>query len=199
MADDKITMYNRNKKFIIKYCNYDKRLLGNTNKLVDYNIVMTDINNILHGPVRDYNIFKKKETEKKNELQKLDFSNLTNSNLIRRIILFVKHNPVFWRLVKKLNCYDRDEYTMNIHSIDIYSTGEKEFLLEKINSIFIYILTLKLKDIPVLDGINSIDYNNFMTHIIFKGAEFYMAIILNPEMSLYLCDQFYPIHDWLNS
>lgn len=199
MVDDKITMYNRNKKFIIKYCNYDKRLSNNTNKLVDYNIVMTDINNILRGPVRDYNIFKKKETKNIDKKLQLDFNNLTNSNLIIPIKKFIKHNPVFWNLVKKLNCYDRDEYTMNSHSIDIYSTGERTFLLEKINSIFIPLLTVKLKDTPVLDGINSIDYNNFMTHIIFKGAKFYMAIILNPDISLYLCDQFYPIHDWLNS
>jgi predicted phosphoadenosine phosphosulfate sulfurtransferase len=75
--------------------------------------------------------------------------------------------------------------------------NKKTFVQTKLDSIFIPILKKKLSDTAVFNGIEENNINNFITHITFKGKVFYNAIINNPDLSLYLCTQFYPIYDWI--
>ena len=79
----------------------------------------------------------------------------------------------------------------------IVTDNKKLFVMHKINSTFIPIMKNILLETAVMGSINIRDINNFITHIIFKGKIFYMAILNEPELSMYLCTQFYPIYDWL--
>lgn len=106
----------------------------------------------------------------------------------------------FWTMISRINCVDRDEGLLYKNDIlRKFSMREVIFLLEQINNIYIPILKAKLNNVPLLQTIGDENYNNILTHIIVKGKIFYEGIINNPEVSLYLCNQFYPIHDWLSN
>ena len=103
----------------------------------------------------------------------------------------------FWLAIGKIRCCDKDEGRMNIGHIRINIETCRQ-VLSMINETYIPALKIALTDVPIMDGVSIDDYDNFLTHIIAKGMMFYNGIIENPVVSLYICDQFYPIHTWLN-
>ena len=102
----------------------------------------------------------------------------------------------FWTIIAKIISCDRDEGIMTRNSIRL-TIVECTNILSAINFKYIPELKEKLHDVPIMDGIEANDYNNLLTHIIVRGKSFYIGIMNNPIVSLYLCEQFYPVHTWL--
>lgn len=165
------------KKFIIYFCNYDKKL-NNNNNLVDYNKVKDNIENILQNPVKNINKYKTEEKKSDNE------------------DIYIDNEP-FWDLVSQVPYYDKDERNMFSYNITFNKTACL-YLLSKLNNIFIPILKKKIEAIASFEVLGDSQINNFITHIIFKGQYFYKAVLSEPCLCLYLFDNYYPIYDWLN-
>ena len=106
-------------------------------------------------------------------------------------------DSVFWALMRRVRCCDKDEGRMTKSSISL-SPDDCRTVLYMINGKFLPALKMALTDIPIMDGINVSEYNDLLTHIIAKGSAFYDGMIANPIVSLYLCDQFYPVYTWLS-
>jgi len=106
------------------------------------------------------------------------------------------NDSVFWALMRRVRCCDKDEGRMTKSSISL-SPDDCRTVLYMINEKFLPALDTALTDIPIMDGIDISEYNDLLTHIIAKGSTFYDGIIANPIVSLYLCDQFYPVYTWL--
>jgi len=106
-------------------------------------------------------------------------------------------DSVFWALMRRVGCCDKDEGRMTKCCISL-SPDDCRTVLYMINGKFLPALKTALTDIPIMDGINVSEYNDLLTHIIAKGPEFYDGMIANPIVSLYLCDQFYPVYTWLS-
>jgi hypothetical protein len=102
----------------------------------------------------------------------------------------------FWHLIRRINCYDKSDGRMTKNNI-VLSHNECLDVITIIDLKYIPKLKECLVDVPIMDGIDISDYNNLLTHIIAKGEDFYNGIIANPMVSLYLCDQFYPVYTWL--
>jgi hypothetical protein len=103
----------------------------------------------------------------------------------------------FWSYINQIRCCDKDEGRMTKNNICL-SSVECQNILMSIDDKYIPELKISLTNIPIMDGIPSSDYCNLLTHIIAKGKPFYNGIIENPMVSLYLCDQFYPVYTWIN-
>lgn len=106
-------------------------------------------------------------------------------------------DSVFWELMGRVRCCDKDEGRMTKSSISL-SPDDCRTVLYMINGKFLPALKTAFTDIPIMDGINVSEYNDLLTHIIAKGSAFYDGMIANPIVSLYLCDQFYPVYTWLS-
>jgi len=105
----------------------------------------------------------------------------------------------FWSIISRISWYERDERQLTTRDLTrVFSSREMEFLLDIINRIFIPELKASLGGV-CLHYIDEEKQNNILTHIIMKGQLFYTNIIEFPEVSLYLCDQYYPVYDWLRS
>ena len=104
----------------------------------------------------------------------------------------------FWQLISKIGCRDKDEGIMRQSSIRL-SRIERSELINAVNSKYMPELKAIMDTTAILEGINSIDYNDLLMHIIAKGKSFYQGIITDPVVGLYLCDQFYPVYTWLTS
>jgi hypothetical protein len=101
-----------------------------------------------------------------------------------------------WDDIASIRCRDRDEGVMTINNIRL-SRDICAMILDILNEIHLPLLRNCLRNVPVMDGIEESNYNDLLTHAICKGREFYSGIIRNPEIILYLCDQYYPIYTWL--
>jgi len=188
---NKMSAYNTLKKNFTMYCPYKKKNIFDA-KLIDYNVVRTDINNILIKPVVNFNDFKK--TSQTNSDNIIEYLNTTDYE----INVAIESNDIFWNIVNQISYYDRDEYCMVASDIR-YNMQEKSHLLRIIDMIFIPILNEKLSILSLPFAINTGTYNNFMTHIIFKGKGFYKSVIETPSLCLYLTlDTINTIYDWLN-
>lgn len=105
----------------------------------------------------------------------------------------------FWKIINKIPYYDKDENKMNINSINLKPKICKK-ILDKINTELIPELKLSFSNISTLECMNDPnEYNNFLTHIIFKGEIFYNGIKNDPVVCLYLQSdyQYYPIYNWI--
>ena len=102
----------------------------------------------------------------------------------------------FWRAVGLVRCLDKDEGAMTKANVrPLYS--RRAIILNLLDTTFIPKLKEVLESTPLSDGIDKHEYNNLLTHIVFKGKMFYEAILIDPVISLYLCSQYYPIYDWI--
>ena len=183
-----------NKYFITHYCDYENRMLNTNNTVVDYNKIKNDIDNILKKPLVDINKYKKeKQLEEKKDNIDIDINNV-NINNIDEII---RNTYVFWDIISQIQYCDRDEGHVDSNYIT-FNKDARKFLLSKLNDILIPILKKKIQTVSSFENLDNIQIKNFMTHIIFKGPEFYKAVILDPDLSLYLYNNYYPIYDWLN-
>lgn len=101
-----------------------------------------------------------------------------------------------WNDIASIRCCDRDEGVMTINNIRL-SRDICTIILDILNDIHLPLLRDCLRNVPIMDGIEESNYNDLLTHAICKGRDFYSGIIRNPEIILYLCDQYYPIYTWL--
>ena len=107
------------------------------------------------------------------------------------------NEETLWNDIASIRCYDRDEGIMTINNIRL-SREKCTIIVNVLNDIHLPLLRNCLRNVPVMDGIDESNYNDLLTHVICKGRDFYSGIIRNPEIVLYLCDQYYPIYTWLN-
>lgn len=111
----------------------------------------------------------------------------------------------FWTIINSVIYCDKSDRFISIYNIsDAIPQKICKKILFKINNQFIPELTISLcNNIPSLDDNymvnNPMVYKNFITHIIFKGFDFYNAVRETPMLSLYIYEQnqFYNIYDWL--
>jgi hypothetical protein len=122
----------------------------------------------------------------------IKYDNISSKKQLPTII----NDNDFWHIIAKIISYDRDEGIMTRNSIRL-TIAECTNILAAINFKYIPELKEKLRDVPIMDGIEANDYNNLLTHIIARGKSFYIGIMNNPIVSLYICEQFYPVHTWL--
>jgi hypothetical protein len=196
--------YGKYNKFITTYCPMRKEIIGNKNGLIDWGVVRLNGEKILTKKITKFNKFSNLHNDIKMKRSGMKNSNKEVTELVydsnssdRDIIKLINNNSVFWGIIDSVQLYDRDELNMSESSINL-DHNQKTFVLTKMDSVFIPILKEKLSDTAVFDGIEANDINNFITHITFKGKIFYNAIINDPDLSLYLCTQFYPIYDWIS-
>jgi hypothetical protein len=103
----------------------------------------------------------------------------------------------FWQTIEVINWYDKDEKILGKFSIsNKFNRITRTHLFDMLNNIILPILKKKLSLLLALVDIEN--HNNILTHIVMKGQAFHDFIILNPDVSFYLVDQFYPAYDWLH-
>jgi hypothetical protein len=105
---------------------------------------------------------------------------------------------IFWNMVSKINWCDTDERSLNIQHIKrAFNINEIRFILRKMENYYMPRLRAAVESVHLADLVDE-NFNNVLAHIIMKGKIFYNGIIRLPEVSLYLCDKFYPVYDWLH-
>jgi hypothetical protein len=107
-------------------------------------------------------------------------------------------DTVFWNMINRINWYDTDEVSLNRQHIKrTFNIDQIRFILRKMKNVYIPRLRIAVESAHLEDLVEE-NFNNVLAHIIMKGKQFYSGIILLPEVSLYLCDKFYPVYDWLH-
>jgi len=105
----------------------------------------------------------------------------------------------FWWVVDKIQWCDVDEKKLTPDNItNRYTKNECVYLYETMNTKLIPQLKAVLSNTALFDNLDTKSSINIMAHIIMKGEAFYNGIIENPDVSLYLIDQFYPVYDWIS-
>lgn len=191
LPNGKYTIYNRRAKYLgFKGSRYNSKYQPETRFVnIDWKNAITPI---ISASTSDKCINTNTEwhRDEKNKDVKLD-----NEEKLNAIELIDESD--FWALISRIRCCDKDEGGMTKNNIRLNNDECRDVLL-MINGKYIPELKTVLTNIPILDGIDASDYNNLLTHIIAKGRAFYNGIMENPVVSLYLCDQFYPVYTWIN-
>jgi hypothetical protein len=104
---------------------------------------------------------------------------------------------LFWSIISNIVCLDKDEGRMTNLSINLPHIS-KAHVMRMLHEKYFSELTQALIDVPLPFYDERIN-RNFMAHIIIKGKQFYNGILNNPDICLYLCDNYYPIYDWLSA
>jgi hypothetical protein len=139
-----------------------------------------------------------------------DLVNISDNELLSNLheskndVLPVMNIPItqhdetsFWRIISSIRCLDKDEGRMTNRSIKLSNTHKKH-VLRMLHGKYFAELQHAIVDLPLpFDDEKTI--HNFMSHIIAKGKSFYNGILTDPVVCLYLCDNYYPIHDWISS
>lgn len=103
----------------------------------------------------------------------------------------------FWLLINKAQWCDNDERTLSKMNITrVFTREQRNHILLNMNNHLIPQLTRVVADVHLQDLVEE-NFINVLAHIIMKGKNFYEAIIIMPEVCLYLNDKFYPVYDWL--
>ena len=146
------------------------------------------------------------ESDQSNDETESDQSNdetKLNIKIQSDMKLYIENNEesrdliYFWNIMLELNCVDSDDGHMSILSVRL-TKNQCAHALKHLDNLFIPYLKTYLDELNILTLMGSDNYNEFLTHIIAKGKNFYNYIIENPECSLYMCDQYYPIYEWLS-
>jgi hypothetical protein len=104
----------------------------------------------------------------------------------------------FWRLISKTVCLNRDEGHMTKKNIKL-TPDEQGHVLDMINRKYLPELKEALNDISTSLEDDELEYKNFLTHIIFKGREFYEMALQIHDIVLYINEIYYPIYTWLSN
>jgi hypothetical protein len=218
--DDSL-IYDRKTKYISSFCPYLKKTINatrptaicwptNINKIIELSRInkTTQLNLSECIQVKSTSIHKKKhshreiiEEKKESVLPFMSLSHLI-SILPERIRPISTNNTTdhFWNIIRRVVWYDKDERLLTRDNIKIYIIKRDiRYVLECMDNVFIPELKIAVSDGPLLQAIEPENHNNILAHIIIKGLEFYNGIRNNPDVSLYLCDQYYPVYDWLRS
>lgn len=110
----------------------------------------------------------------------------------------------FWVNISEIKCYDKDEKKMTqseflkmilkkntTHGIQYYKSWMDDIFIPRLKEKIIYI--------NLMDFIEPSNLDDILAHIIFKGKEFYNTILQNPDVCLYLVNQYYPIYSWISN
>ena len=183
ITNKKYTLYSEQSKYITgirnQNCNFDWYKL--VKQVENASVQTSDISN---NP-----IFKIEPNKKITDIHNV-------CRIIEEKLPTVIDDINFWHLIRRINCYDKSDGRMTKNNI-VLSHNECIDVITVIDLKYIPKLKECLVDVPIMDGIDISDYNNLLTHIIAKGESFYNGIMANPMVSLYLCDQFYPVYTWL--
>lgn len=192
--DGKYTIYNRNFRYLSTTTgsrSYSQQYKKSTRFVnICWSSAYTVIEKISIGQQTGFGEAKWYRDAKNNDIN-------THVDDIKTPVFEPIDDSVFWALMRRVRCCDKDEGRMTKSSISL-SPDDCRTVLYMINGKFLPALNTALTDIPIMDGINDSEYNDLLTHIIAKGSAFYDGMIANPIVSLYLCDQFYPVYTWLS-
>ena len=101
----------------------------------------------------------------------------------------------FWNIVKKIRISEPDDIIITINNLNI-AQRDISLVMSMVDNLSKELsMIFKINNITPL--IPSDQYDNLITHIIFKGYNFYSEVLNNPDICLYLIDNHYPIKDWL--
>ena len=108
----------------------------------------------------------------------------------------------FWIKISNVKCYDKDEKKMSKSEFlrmlpKKHTIHEMNYYKNWMDSVFIPKLKEKIIHTNLMDVVSSNDLKDILAHIIFKGKDFYNTILQDPEVCLYLVNQYHPIYDWL--
>ena len=192
--DGKYTIYNRNSRYLSTTDgsrSYNRQYKKSTRFVnICWRSAYKDIEKISIGQQTGFDEVKWYRDAKNNDIK-------THVDDIKTPVFETIDDSVFCALMRRVRCCDKDEGRMTKSSISL-SPDDCRTVLYMINGKFLPALKTALTDIPIMDGINVSEYNDLLTHIIAKGSAFYDGMIANPIVSLYLCDQFYPVYTWLS-
>ena len=192
--DGKYTIYNRNSRYLSTTDgsrSYNRQYKKSTRFVnICWRSAYKDIEKISIGQQTGFDEVKWYRDAKNNDIK-------THVDDIKTPVFETIDDSVFWALMRRVRCCDKDEGRMTKSSISL-SPDDCRTVLYMINGKFLPALKTALTDIPIMDGINVSEYNDLLTHIIAKGSAFYDGMIANPIVSLYLCYQFYPVYTWLS-
>lgn len=110
----------------------------------------------------------------------------------------------FWVNISEIKCYDKDEKKMTQSEflkmiLKKNTTHGIQYYKSWMDNIFIPRLKEKIIFINLMDFIEPSNLDDILAHIIFKGKEFYNTILQNPDVCLYLVNQYYPIYSWISN
>lgn len=130
----------------------------------------------------------------------IPFSRRSRNNFLDETWIQLDESSVneCWRKVGRIRCVDRDEGTMTARAIRM-TPHDAEIVKGWLYHECFPRLMQALEDQPIAFKDNSAVMRDFMSHIIFKGKEFYDCVIAHPSLCLYLCGNTYPIWTWLFS
>jgi hypothetical protein len=146
----------------------------------------------------------KKRAEKKREDKKRAESNILESDVdsepdIENQTTWNFDEPTkkrFWEMVGSVGTCDKDDAFMDISHIDLTCENAR-FVLFMVNMHYLPLLKNTVDTTALEGSTDPINYDDILTHIITKGRVFYKAVLLEPSIGFYLCDNYYPIHSWL--
>ena len=186
MNNGKYRLYSKSQRYLSSEgCGYNDKFQAETrNVKIDWKKSLSRIMSASWSNDFNINVIYKNDNEEN--------KNTNNDNSFETI-----NEDDFWKLIDRIRCCDRDEGIMSKNSIKL-PTLECRNVLSMIDTKYIPELNAAMSDVPILDGVDISEINNLLTHIICKGKIFYNGIIENPTVSLYLCDQFYPVYTWIN-
>ena len=202
------TIYQKDNRYLSKYDKYTRYMYNHTratnidwkkniNTIIEMSITSSNITLDISATIE---LTTKRHTKKKmlNSIKKntigltsdVDVDNIENRYETHR-------NMSFWDIISLVKWYDRDEKILTKRNLSKLSQYDKRFLLNEIDIKYIPELKKALSNVPLLESVDIEHHNNILTHIIMNGKQFYEGIIQNPEVSLYLISQYYPVNDWL--
>ena len=112
------------------------------------------------------------------------------------IVDFVPEIDMFWKIIGRIRCVDKDDGRMSATCIR-FNLTDYRLTLAMLDYHFIPKLKAKLTEVP-FDRLSEIEQKNFFTHIIAKGKEFYSWVLSSPSICLYILEKnYYPIYQWI--
>jgi hypothetical protein len=123
-----------------------------------------------------------------------------DSNTERATPTRIEIDTLFYRLIDKLSWCDRDEGARSVRTVSRALTKpERRYVIHYMTEIYIPQLFNALSGITAFDELTHIQRMNMFAHIIGKGKLFNNGIQQNPDVSIYLIDQFYDLYTFLRS
>lgn len=153
---------------------------------IDWNKSSAAVSDIVEGLSADFDrikMYTPYEEKKENDIE------IDNESII--------DDRTFWQYISKIRCVDKDDGRMTKKSIKL-TVSECRATLVRMNELIRFMVE-HVKNTPLITLVPESECTNLFSHIISKGEEFYKAVISDYTFGLYLQDQYYPIHYWLES
>jgi hypothetical protein len=110
----------------------------------------------------------------------------------------IENDTEFYRLLSKLYWCDKDEGSRSALIIPrVLTIDERRYILQNMDNVYIPQLMDALSSITAFDGLSNLQQKNMFAHIIGKGKSFNEGIQQNPDVSIYLIDQYHDLYTFL--